>query len=72
MNIFLINWPEVLVIFIGFIAFFTYIYLMTRLDYTKDELKMEIRDLDKKIEDLQKDISRIDSKISNIERQNKI
>ncbi len=62
-----INWPEVLAIFVGFAAFF--IYLMTRLDHTKNELKAEIRDLDKKIEGLRKDINRIDSKVSNIEGQ---
>ena len=53
-----INWPEVLAIFIGFGAFF--IYLMSRLDRIKGELKGEIRELDKKFE---AQIKELDKKI---------
>gem|GEM_PF-6380991 len=40
-----------------------------KIESSKQELKGEIREQDKKMDSLQKDINRIDSKVSNIEGQ---
>ncbi|MBF5059280.1 hypothetical protein [Candidatus Neptunochlamydia vexilliferae] len=73
-----INWPEVLAIFFGFGGGF--IYMISRLDGLRKELKneikaseqtlrVEIRDLDKKIDAVEKDVHQVYSKVSNIEGQ---